>query len=163
MELAAALHHSREARSNVVHSAPRGQKTASSGTRPEPFEEVSEPQDGAVTVGYVAAPGPLFCTLLLADAAADAVDARTFRFLLRAELKKEEEERRRTEKVKKEDEAQMSAQWFADLDSFLATPWAREAASRGSQERRRKRKKEEEESMENLFLPLLSLHSSFAT
>ena len=29
----------------------------------------------------------------------------------------------------------------ADLDSFLATPWARDAAARGSQERRRKRKK----------------------
>ena len=55
MELAAAL---RDARSNDVHAALRGQKTARSGTRPEPLEEVSEPQVGAVTVGYVAAPVP---------------------------------------------------------------------------------------------------------
>ena len=39
------------------------------------------------------------------------------------------------------EEVQKSAQWFADLDSFLATPWAREAAARGSQERKRKKKK----------------------
>ena len=37
MELAAALHHSRDARSNDVHAALRGQMTASSGTRPEPI------------------------------------------------------------------------------------------------------------------------------
>ena len=53
MELAAALHHCRDARSEVAHEALRGQKTASSGTRPEPLEEVSEPQVGAVTVGHV--------------------------------------------------------------------------------------------------------------
>ena len=79
MELAAALHHSRDGRSNVVHPALQGQKTASSGRRPEFLEEVSEPQEGAVTVGYVAAPGPLLSTPMLADAAADAVDARTVR------------------------------------------------------------------------------------
>ena len=83
---------------------------------------------------------------MLADTAAEAVDARTVRFLLRAEQKKmkeeEEEERRRMEQVKEEEEeAQKSAQWFADLDSFLATPWAREAAARGSQERKRNKKK----------------------
>ena len=46
MELAAALHHSRDARSDVAHGALRGQKTASSGMRPEPLGEVSEPQAG---------------------------------------------------------------------------------------------------------------------
>ena len=40
MELAAALHHSRDARSDVAHEALRGQKTASSGSRPAPLEEI---------------------------------------------------------------------------------------------------------------------------
>ena len=39
MELAAALHHSRDARSEVAHEAPRGQKTASSGSRPAALKE----------------------------------------------------------------------------------------------------------------------------
>ena len=39
------------------------------GERPAPLEEVVEPQGGAVTVGYVAAPVPL-----LAGAAGEAVD-----------------------------------------------------------------------------------------
>ena len=70
----------------------RGQKTASSGTRPEPLEEVSEPQVGAVTVRYVAAPVPFLSTPLLADAAAKAVDARTVKYLLKAALRRREEE-----------------------------------------------------------------------
>ena len=37
----------------------RAQKRLLPGTRPEPLPEVAEPQVGAVTVGYVAAPGPL--------------------------------------------------------------------------------------------------------
>ena len=36
---------------------------------------------GAVTVGYMAAPGPLLSTPLLVDTAAEAVDARTVKFL----------------------------------------------------------------------------------
>ena len=92
MELAAALHHSRDARSEVAHKALRGQKTASSGTRPEPLVEVSEPQVGAVTVGYVAAPVPFLSSPMLADAAAEAVDARTVKYLLKAALRRREEE-----------------------------------------------------------------------
>ena len=45
------------------------------------------PQGGAVTVGYVAAPGPLLCTPLLADTAADTVDVK---YLLHAALQGEE-------------------------------------------------------------------------
>ena len=41
MELAAALHHSRYARSNVSYAAPGGQMTASSGMRPSPLSEQS--------------------------------------------------------------------------------------------------------------------------
>ena len=87
LELAAALHHSRDARSEVSHEALRGQKTASPGTRPEPLDEVSEPQVGAVTVGYVAALEPLLTAPLLADTAADAVDLVTVHFLLKDALK----------------------------------------------------------------------------
>ena len=75
MELAAALHHSRDGGPGS-HNALRGQKAASSGregevrepydalrgqkrpppgTRPAPLAEVAQPQWGAVTVGYVAA------------------------------------------------------------------------------------------------------------
>ena len=86
MELAAALYHSRDARSNVVHEALQGQKTASSGTRREPLEEVSEPQVTAVTVGYVAAPGPLLVVASLAGG--DEVDATTVSFLLRENLRR---------------------------------------------------------------------------
>ena len=85
MELAAALHHSRDAWSNGVHEALRRQKTASSGTRPEPLEEVSEPQVGAFTVGYVAALGLLL--VLASLAGGDEVDATTVSFLLRENLK----------------------------------------------------------------------------
>ena len=100
MELAAALHHSRDARSEVAHEALRGHKTASSGSRPEPLQEVSEPQVGAVTVGYVAVQGLLLSAPMLADTAADTVDACTMQFLLQAALlqkkKKEVKERRST-------------------------------------------------------------------
>ena len=70
------------------------------------------------------------------------------------------------EHVKEEDEeAQMSAQWFADLDSFLPSFLAHSLGSRGrgawlSGEEEEEEKEEEEESTESLFLPLLSLHSS---
>ena len=100
MELAAALHHSRDARSNVVHEALRGQKTASSGSPREPLE-VSEPQVGAVTVGY----------------------ATTIKYLLKCALRKgqkeeEEEERRRKEK-KEHEELMKRAQNIIDDDPPL--------------------------------------------
>ena len=57
MELAAALHHSRDV-GPEKNDGLRAQTTASSGERPGVLEE-PEPQGGAVTVGYVAAPGPL--------------------------------------------------------------------------------------------------------
>ena len=54
MELAAVLRHSWEC------PKPYGdRRRQAQGTLPEPLEEVSEPQVGAVTVGFVAAPGPL--------------------------------------------------------------------------------------------------------
>ena len=58
---------------------------------------------GAVTVGYVAAPRPLLSTPLLADTAAEIVDARMAKFLLQAALKtKEEEEEERKQELAEE-------------------------------------------------------------
>ena len=60
MELAAALHHSRDVGLGV-NAGLRAQTTASSGKRPGVLTE-PEPQGGSVTVGYVAAPIPCpFC------------------------------------------------------------------------------------------------------
>ena len=56
MELAAALHHSRDVGLGT-NDGLRAQTTASSGKRPAPHEEVAEPQVRAATVGYVAAAG----------------------------------------------------------------------------------------------------------
>ena len=99
----------RGARSNVVHSAQQGQKTASSGTRPEPLEEVSEPQGGAVTVGYVAAAVPSVARPAMAAPTAHGVDVAALSFLLahsseekekeRAKVKRQEEEERRMQRI----------------------------------------------------------------
>ena len=97
MELAAALHHSRDVGPGT-NDGLRAQTTASSGKRLAPLEEVAEPQVSAVTVGYVAAPGPLFVVASLAGG--DEVDSTTVSFLLRENLMlqkiKEEEEKERT-------------------------------------------------------------------
>ena len=95
MELAAALHHSRDAEPGPYHGL-RTQKTASSGQRPGVLTE-PEPQGGAVTVGYEAAPVPFHSSPMLADTAAGTVDARTVKYLLQAALQKEEEEKERLE------------------------------------------------------------------
>ena len=90
-----------------THVAPRGQTTARAAEKqPEPLEDLSASQ-GAVTVGYVAAPGPLLSTTLLADTAAETVDARTAKFLLQKTLarkKKEGEEEERRKDVAKQQE-----------------------------------------------------------
>ena len=107
MALAEALHHSCGVEPSAPNEALWGLKTASAaGTRPEPLAERSAPQ-GAVTVGYVAVPGPLLSTPLLVDTAAEAVDARAVKFLLQKTLarkKKEEEEERRKEVAKQREE-----------------------------------------------------------
>ena len=47
MELAAALHHSRDV-GPELYNGQRAQTTASSGMRPAPLVEVSEPQEGGI-------------------------------------------------------------------------------------------------------------------
>ena len=97
--LAEAHHHSAPKVGAETHDALRRQKTASAGARPGVLKDPA-PQ-GAVTVGYVAAPGPLLSTPLLADTAAEAVDARTVKYLLHAALnEKKEEEKEERRKAK---------------------------------------------------------------
>ena len=63
---------------------------------------MAKPQWEAVTVGYVAAPGSLLSTPMLADTMAKEVGRRTVTFFLQAELKlkeEEEKERRRQREV----------------------------------------------------------------
>ena len=135
MELAAALHHSRDARSEVAHVALRGQKTASSGARPAPLAEVAGPQGRAATVGYVAALVPTLAGHRLTSDD-DGVDGRTVRFLLKQSLalkKKEEEEEERRRMVRESVERVR-----ARVDAENA---ARHASSSSSVVKRRKRKK----------------------
>ena len=94
MELAAALHHSRNARSNAVHEALRRQKTASSGTRP----------DGC--------PG----TSALVDALKNDE--------LKKKKEEEEEERRRVEQVRCRSRRSGSRTSIPSLALFgLESPW----------------------------------------
>ena len=127
MELAAALHHSRDARSNVVHEAPRGQKTASSWTQPEPLVEVSEPQVGSSHRRLRGCPGPFLVVASLAGG--DEVDATTVSFLLRENLmlqkiKEEEKERRRVLEEKEEEEFGQ-ARPGVPLSAAEAAAWSR--------------------------------------
>ena len=102
MELAAALHHSRDVGPGK-NDGLRAQTTASSGKRPAPLEEVSEPQVGAVTVGYVAAPGPLLEVPSMAGGG--NIYGTALRFLLEHCLRMKtlllEEERRKEEEKDK--------------------------------------------------------------
>ena len=124
MELAAALHHSRDVGLGL-YAGLRAQKTASTGQRPGVLTE-PEPQGVAVTVGYVAAPVPLLAVPLLAGAAGEAVDDRTLRFLLgRSLAEKEEEEKRRK----------------AELEEFCQGSLARARELYGSKRKRKKRRK----------------------
>ena len=95
--LAEAHHHSAPKVGAAPYNAPRSQKTArASGKHPGVLQE-PEVQGGAVTVGYVAAPAPFLSSPMLADAAAEAVDARTVKYLLKAALRRREEEEERKE------------------------------------------------------------------
>ena len=156
MELAAALHHSRDARSEVVHEAPRGQKTASSGKRPAALRE-SGPQLVAVHAGCPCSCLPSLATPSLADATADVVDSSSLRFLaasaLEARRKEEQEERAR----RIEEKAQLLA-----VPRALRTPeqkrrideiCAESLASRYSQLARRKRKKRRKKKLPRCTLP----------
>ena len=147
MELAAALHHSRDGR-RETYDGLRAQKTASSGgQRPGVLTE-PEPQWEAVTVGHVAAPVPSLAVPLLAGAAGEAgvvADDTTVSFLLAENLKlqKEVKEERRRKREEAEHEARMQEvdrRVQADVPlipgrvSRVATssPWRRGEGKRGT-------------------------------
>ena len=88
--LAEAHHHSAPKVGAETHYALRRQKTTSVGARPGVLKDPA-PQ-GAVTVGYVAAPGPLLAAPLLASTAGEAVDNAAFSFLLQQSLAAQKEE-----------------------------------------------------------------------
>ena len=90
----AAVHHSAvKVAAGEMNSGLRAQTTFSAGARPGVLKDPA-PQ-GAVTVGYVAAPGPLLAAPLLASTEGEAVDNAALSFLLQQSLaaqQKEEEE-----------------------------------------------------------------------
>ena len=88
--LAEAHHHSSLKVGAETHDALRRQKTASAGARPGVLKDPA-PQ-GAVTVGDVAAPGPLLAAPLLASTAGEAVDNAALSFLLQQSLAAQKEE-----------------------------------------------------------------------
>ena len=141
MELAAALHHSRDG-GRVTNYGLRAPKTASSGQRPGVLTE-PEPQGRAVTVGYVAALGPLLVVASLSGG--DEVDATTVSYLLKAALKKKkEEEDERKERVMQEihrkvraDEAVTDVEWAA----WKAWRGIGSSSSGGQKRKKKKRKR----------------------
>ena len=133
MVLNAAAHHSAaKVAAGEEYSGLRAKTTFSAG-RPGVLTE-PEPQGGAVTVGYVAAPVPLL-----------AGDARTLSFLLAKSLaaknEEEEEEKRKLEAEEKMAQAVAGKPEFARLEEWL-------------QKRRRKKKRRKRR------LPRTSSHSS---
>ena len=166
VELTAALHPSRDARWDVAHEALRGQKTASSGMRPAPPEEVSEPQVWAVTVGCVACPGALVSSPMLAGG--DATDDVTVAFLVAAALeeKKDEEEKARVRRQREaaEHEARMQeldrrVQDDVPLSQAESRAWMRWAGHLPSQE---EEEEEEEGTSSQLFTSSLGCPASWS-
>ena len=111
---------------------------------------------GAVTVGFVAAPGPLLSTPSFADSMADSVDDRAVPILLQLALKKkkeeeDEEERRRVEEEKHEKRTQLlnqkvghdmpltKAEWAAWRQWVVKLPSP--SSSAGTKRKRKKRKR----------------------
>ena len=119
-------------------NGPRAQKTArATGARPGVLTQ-PEPQCGAVTVGYVAAPALFLSSAMLADAAAEAVDARTVKYLLKAALRRREEEEERKEwemELARRDELQRGVTEALEKARAALEP------SRGSKRKRKKRRK----------------------
>ena len=130
MALTTAAHHSAEkVAADVKDAGLRAQKTVSAGARPGVLKDPA-PQ-GAVTVGYVAAPVPTLALSVLAGSAGEAVDDRSLRFLLGRSLAetKEEEEKKAKEKEEELDQARR------ELRTLLAVPEPRRTAEQETQVR----------------------------
>ena len=132
----------------TTHNVPRHQKTPLPGERPGVLKDPA-PQ-GAATVGYVAAPGPLLAVPVLAGG--DGVDRTALSFLVRraVEDRKREEEEKEKEKARKMKEAQEKADlelakrdpwWAQHLADMKAMEERRNKASSSSKRKRKKRRK----------------------
>ena len=171
MELAAALHHSRDVGPGThaglraqkaassreeagveTHHALRGLKTLPPGMRPEQLPEAPGPQRCDRTVRGTSVGAPLLAVQSLRGF--DGVDNTAAKFLLQQalKLKKEEEEEEKREKARKKKEAQEKA----DLELAKRDPWyaqhlfdmkvleehaRRNKASSSSKRKRKKRRK----------------------
>ena len=138
MALTTAAHHSAEkVAADVKNAGLRAQTMVSAGAWSGVLKDPA-PQ-GAVTVGYVAAPVPFLSSPMLADAAAEAVDARTLKYLLKCALRRreeEEEERKEREmELAKENELQRGVTEALEKARLALEP------SRGSKRKRKKRRR----------------------
>ena len=160
MELAAALHHSRDARSEVSHETLRGQKTASSGSRPA-LSEVAEPQGLSAAPRCPDAGVPLLSVPLLAGG--DGLDT-SVRWLLKAALKKkkkeEEEERKvqeRKERVMQEIHRKVCAdEAVTDLEWVAWKAWRGIGSSSSSGQKRKRKKRRKRKLPRNSSYPRLA-------
>ena len=140
MELAAALHHSRDV-GPEKNDGLWAQTAASSGGRPGVLKE-PEPQGGAVTVGYVAAPGPLFEVASMAGG--DSVDGTALRFLVNRALERqnEEKEERRMKRInaKVSDDIPLSHEEHEAWKRWIVA-YASSSSSSGMRRKRKKKRK----------------------
>ena len=161
MELAAATHHSspKGGWPDTTHDALRGQKTASSaGAHPGVLKE-PEVLVGAVTVGYVAAPGPLLEVASMAGG--DSVDGTALRFLVKKALdrQKEEERVKRNEEEKEERRMKRINEMLrlglpVSLEEREAwTRWIATSSSSSSGKRRKRKKRRKRRTPRTSSLP----------
>ena len=155
MALTTAAHHSAEkVAADVKDAGLRAQTMVSAGQRPGALTE-PEPQ-GAVTVGYVAAPGPLLEVSSMAGG--DSVDGTALRFLVKKALERQKEEEE--EKRKEEEMLDILRRFRADLPVSDAEweawqAWGGIGSSASGQKRKRKkrRKKKTPRTSSHLSLP----------
>ena len=142
MELAAVLHHSQDARPNGTYEAPRGQKTASSGSRSAPLSEMARPQFEDATLSHRAASALLLAPPSLTSEAAEGVDASAPAFLVCRAFEEEEEEEGQ-EILAKQHEATLELRSLLDVPSKHRSVFELKSAmeSAVSHSSRRKRNK----------------------
>ena len=122
VEIAAALHHSWDARPTWRTKLHSGQKTASSGSRPAPLSGVAGPH-----VWLVAPPSPSpgdapsLSMPVLECRASEAVDSSTLSHILAQSLKEQKKVAEEKEKVLKAKEEEEPDRWVQNVDGASKT------------------------------------------
>ena len=148
MALAENLHHSRQKVEGVEHEGLRAQKTArATGARPGVLTE-PEPQGGAVTVGYVAAPGPLLVPPVLGGG--DTLDDATVSFLLAQALLERQELQEMEDAAKRREEQRLKRPHCLLFVVLWQESWNAPDHTTSSSSSSGKRRKEEEEEAEDV-------------